>query len=596
MEELSILDDRYVMLPLDDESESPFKINANTRNISTPKITVLQDDQNAEIIIFEIDRYFDYKDLNETSIWVQWTAPGPNGSVRESASEIELRDLSIPNKMRLGWFVDSDITAYPGTVKYSVRFWCQENINGTDTVVYSFNTVTSSFTVTPSLQRLNVDADVNAPIRDSIFRKAIKNSQIVTEGVVLPLTPSFSTPGKDLEPTASLKDNALTFEAQAVIGDGGYIEYEWYYKPAVDMPDYNMNAQTFYPFSDITEVNDEGEIVVAVEGFGAKLHGDNVAEAKKDKYVKYDYSKGLALGDQYYTKAADDSQGWLPYTSTIAPEDGTELYERYTTYTVPATGTVTGQYQVRATNTIGFNTSKEQSSTICRLLSPDDVIFSTNLPESLIINGSADLNVKLAKQSKEGTEITYTWAKGTDSDVIDEAIDDADNTSGSYTVVSPGYYQVTASALLNRETKTATSQKCMVTFMPAIPETSYGEISTSKFNDKWNGPMYDDETATLDLVVSSVVPPAYVGYDPKLFSESMTYTWIVIIDEDPTTRRVLTAEDVGVLVESGLGTPTLVVKNPEGLHRYTFKCLITNNLNGKTVTQDESNALLFHVM
>ena len=213
MEELSILDDRYVMLPLDDESESPFKINANTRNISTPKITVLQDDQNAEIIIFEIDRYFDYKDLNETSIWVQWTAPGPNGSMREGASEIELRDLSIPNKMRLGWFVDSDITAYPGTVKYSVRFWNQENINGTDTVVYSFNTVTSSFTVTPSLQRLNVDVDVNAPIRDSIFRKAIKNSQIVTEGVALPLTPSFSTPGKELEPTASLKDNALTFEA-----------------------------------------------------------------------------------------------------------------------------------------------------------------------------------------------------------------------------------------------------------------------------------------------------------------------------------------------------------------------------------------------
>ena len=63
------------------------------------------------------------------------------------------------------------------------------------------------------MQRLNVDVDVNAPIRDSIFRKAIKNSQIVTEGVALPLTPSFSVPGKDLEPTASLKDNALTFEA-----------------------------------------------------------------------------------------------------------------------------------------------------------------------------------------------------------------------------------------------------------------------------------------------------------------------------------------------------------------------------------------------
>ena len=67
---------KYVMMPIDEE---PFKIDLNTRTIEVPqsfsKCASVQSDQLAETIIFIVDRYFDYMDLANTEIFVQWTLP-----------------------------------------------------------------------------------------------------------------------------------------------------------------------------------------------------------------------------------------------------------------------------------------------------------------------------------------------------------------------------------------------------------------------------------------------------------------------------------------------------------------------------------------
>jgi hypothetical protein len=73
----------------------------------------------------------------------------PDGKV--GASLVELRDLSIPGKIRFGWPLDNEITSQAGAVQFSVRFWNIEKIDGIDTVVYSFNTQTSTLTITKSL-------------------------------------------------------------------------------------------------------------------------------------------------------------------------------------------------------------------------------------------------------------------------------------------------------------------------------------------------------------------------------------------------------------------------------------------------------------
>ena len=107
---LYAIDPVYIMLPLD---ETPFAIDADKRTISNPKITVLQNDQNAEVVLFTIDRYFDYKDLDTVEYtYVQWTLP--DGT--EGASKITMKDLSIPGKLRLGWPLDNEFTSLKGSV------------------------------------------------------------------------------------------------------------------------------------------------------------------------------------------------------------------------------------------------------------------------------------------------------------------------------------------------------------------------------------------------------------------------------------------------------------------------------------------------
>ena len=116
MADLLALNPTYMMLPID---EAAFTINANTRAISTPKVVTLQNDQIAETLMFTVDRYFDYMDLYNARVFVQWTLP----SGKEGATEIELKDITtIPGKIRFGWPLDSDVTSEIGTVRYSVRF------------------------------------------------------------------------------------------------------------------------------------------------------------------------------------------------------------------------------------------------------------------------------------------------------------------------------------------------------------------------------------------------------------------------------------------------------------------------------------------
>lgn len=599
MADLYELDITYMMLPID---ETPFAINANTRTITAPKVVALQKDQNAEMVIFTVDRYFDFMDLNNAEIWVQWSAPGKNGEVREGASEVEMRDIaSIPGKIRFGWLLDDEITAEPGIVKYSVRFWNKGNINDeygvpTEKVVYSLNTLTSSLTISPSLQpQLNDEVDINAPVKSNFFKRAIRNSLLTGEGIAVPVEPLFSEPGYNLPLFASLKDdNTLTLKAQAHVGDTGSIEYEWWYKPAVSFNDFDANV--YYPFKSKDIANDDGTITT-LPGF--EILGGKV----EDYYEAVIDLEELVTGEQYYVEAPGTVAGYKAYTGTTVPENEI-LYERYTTYKVPS-GTeekeatkVTGNYYVEAVNVINPNTSRPVSSNICQLVSPDDVVFTSDgdLPETFIMNGT-NLIIKLEKQSRNAT-VTYLWEKGTDSNEIDELVENASTTSNQYTVTTPGWYQVTATASLNRESKFAESVVCKVTDMPKIPVTSYGINSASKIDEELNAPLLTDSEAILDLKVNSVIPARYMGYSEELFTEGLTYTWVTKIADSTDPARPLGPEDVGVLVIDGLGTPTLTIKSPEGRTTHMFKCLISNTLNGKTVTQLESDedVLPFYVI
>ena len=117
---------KFTVLPLDEEH---FKINANTRAINIPADfkkngVAVQGDDLAEIVYFEIDRYFDAVDLNNCDIYIQWEAPkDSNGDIKKGTSDTYIRDIeSQPGKLIFGWAISEAITNASGNLKFSVKF------------------------------------------------------------------------------------------------------------------------------------------------------------------------------------------------------------------------------------------------------------------------------------------------------------------------------------------------------------------------------------------------------------------------------------------------------------------------------------------
>lgn len=114
---------KYTILPLD---EPHFEINANTRAIQIPNEfkkngIAVQTDDLAEIVYFEVDRYFDYMDLNNCDIYIQWEIPK---SGEKNVSVPYVRDIeSKPGKLIFGWAISDALTGTAGTLKFSVRFF-----------------------------------------------------------------------------------------------------------------------------------------------------------------------------------------------------------------------------------------------------------------------------------------------------------------------------------------------------------------------------------------------------------------------------------------------------------------------------------------
>lgn len=617
------------MLPLD---EAPFAIDANKRTIANPKITVMQKDQNAEVVMFTIDRYFDYKDLDTAYIWVQWTLPDG----KEGASAVEMKDLSIPGKIRFGWPLDDEITSQDGQVKFSVRFWNVDKIDGKDVVVYSFNTQTSTLTVTKSLQpELNSQLDVNSPIADGFFKKAILKSQYHGENIALPLQPYFEDPGKNLPKEASLVENQLTLKAQAIAPDTGTLHYEWYYNPAEDkeIDGYKFISGNFYPYEDVKE--DE---VVVTPGF--KRYGGKVEEV-------YEKIGELAPGNAYIPVGNTAERIPLSSEETYYVGDSHKvyggeisgvLYEKYTTYTVPFGVTddeddidpsaqkVTGQYQVFAKNTIGTNDSNLVGSHICQLLSPDQPEFVKNnagvvtgdLPERMFVSDLRDgkLAVNVTADNKQGIERNFTWFRRSINENSENADEIFENATNEMVIDTPGWYDMKLESTLNRETKTLTSRKCKITADPLVPEpyttefgdspaymsVFYGDNAENQEKDKDKGiPKYDltkeVTSAILDVDVKVNLSGDYAGFDESLFSEQLIYTWqIQKLDE---SFRDLTEADMGEdgFVIGGLNTPALEVKRTttSSVIIDNYRCIVTNLVGNKSATCEFTKALTFMV-
>lgn len=570
-----------IRLPVD---ETVLAIDAEKRSIDTSlfkSCVTVQSDQVAEIVIFSIDRYFDYMDFMETEIWVQWTAPNADGTVKQGATLIELKDVETePGKVRFGWPLDSDITANPGTVHFAVRFFKRGDVEEYDSkgnpvtvnkIIYSFNTLPATLTVKAALQpELNNEGSINKP--HSLFTYAIRNSIYAGEDTMIPQTPQFAAPGLDLPVSATLKDNTLTLKAQAVVGDTGNIRYEWYYTPVDGVrrkcaAHYDENNEVVDAFGIIETVYEETTATVAV------------------------------LSDNYYT--SDGAGAYTPYYGALPHPDGDKVYEKYTTFTVPTTGDVTGTYQVEAVNSNGFIDGYVVASYPCVLVSPSSVVVpeAGEMAKFALIAGDpkkAVLSIVPTIEEGDNSEYSYAWYRADTKDG-EAAVAKDFNSENSFEVTDTiiladgseangvGWYSVKVNSSLNRETRSYESEhRCKVTQMPTAPVLTFEEgVQASDDNAIFTVALGD----TLDFVVNATVADAQgLGAD-DLYSETLEYNW-TIQPADEAERDLTTADIVDA---EALHSNHIQVKVAQAA---TYECTVINHLNGEKA----SDRLSFIVM
>ena len=178
---------RYAMLPLDEEY---FKIDANSRIITVPESfrkngIAVQGDEVAEVVYFKINRYFDFMDLNNTYIIIQWKLEGRTDegvSIEKTGTSMEwVRDIeSEPDYLIFGWALDSSITQYQGNLKFSVRF---VNLNENDedniengTIEYSLSTLEATAAINKALN-FQLDSEILAELKE---RNSALNNKIMS--------------------------------------------------------------------------------------------------------------------------------------------------------------------------------------------------------------------------------------------------------------------------------------------------------------------------------------------------------------------------------------------------------------------------------
>ena len=105
-------------------SDEPiYSIDLNSRTIEAPEFLSVQHEHDAEVIFFEVDRYYDNMDLSETTCVIQYV----NANNESYVYAVPFMDaFTHKDKLIIPWQISGAVTAYPGTVSFIFRFFIMD--------------------------------------------------------------------------------------------------------------------------------------------------------------------------------------------------------------------------------------------------------------------------------------------------------------------------------------------------------------------------------------------------------------------------------------------------------------------------------------
>ena len=117
------------------KDEPVYQIDWNTRTVEAPEFVAVEADHEAEIIYFEMDRYYDLMDLSQCVGLVQFK----NAKNEEYLHVIPFYDIhSKDGKIIFAWDIQAPVTKYGGVVQFSFKFFKANAATGE--LTYELNT------------------------------------------------------------------------------------------------------------------------------------------------------------------------------------------------------------------------------------------------------------------------------------------------------------------------------------------------------------------------------------------------------------------------------------------------------------------------
>lgn len=593
IQEIGELDKKFLRLPLD---EPLFEIDANSRKITIPSDFAanglsVQGDHLAETVFFSIDRYFDYMDLNNCNIRINWKIGDVSGQSVNFSKSVDAE----PGKIIFGWPVAKDLTGKSGTLSFAVEFYIERD----NVISYSLNTLISTINIKEGLVLINptvinVNDDILNMLQNSSFGEGeaeVPDLEWLTKGLV---TNPDSTVALEF---INLAGNAIDNGDSQTLSS---VPVKLYARAQAGAADIKYSAP----------IRKDNPVDVVDEYVLVSKKDENDKRIPLDPTGTYYIKEGSA----YNIASSEDVRTWNDLE--IAIPNKSELYARYSTievngvgeYYIQAQGIIfdkdnkkIGQGVLKSTPVVicpepdapaeititSNNSNLEDEGYDIDLSMAGSVAFLTGDAVTLTATASGYDNRDAYEAPAVGVEpkalVQYAWYKDGNETPVNTSKWIRSNKNNSFSVSEEGKYVVGVKTFLNGKTtldETKSKEYIVSPLASKIEENSI-ILGLNKQGGQYWINLSESVNGTLDKNTQKSFDVKYVltATNGKTYSDEVICTLYQLPDaESNDTNPIFVCELESSDVEGGKHTTitSSMVGNQEG----NYFIRITNKYNG----------------
>ena len=593
IQEIGELDKKFLRLPLD---EPLFEIDVNSRKITIPSDFAanglsVQGDHLAETVFFSIDRYFDYMDLNNCNIRINWKIGDVSGQSVNFSKSVDAE----PGKIIFGWPVAKDLTGKSGTLSFAVEFYIERD----NVISYSLNTLISTINIKEGLVLINptvinVNDDILNMLKNSSFGEGeaeVPDLEWLTKGLV---TNPDSTVALEF---INLAGNAIDNGDSQTLSS---VPVKLYARAQAGAADIKYSAP----------IRKDNPVDVVDEYVLVSKKDENDKRIPLDPTGTYYIKEGSA----YNIASSEDVRTWNDLE--IAIPNKSELYARYSTievngvgeYYIQAQGIIfdkdnkkIGQGVLKSTPVVicpepdapaeititSNNSNLEDEGYDIDLSMAGSVAFLTGDAVTLTATASGYDNRDAYEAPAVGVEpkalVQYAWYKDGNETPVNTSKWIRSNKNNSFSVSEEGKYVVGVKTFLNGKTtldETKSKEYIVSPLASKIEENSI-ILGLNKQGGQYWINLSESVNGTLDKNTQKSFDVKYVliPTNEKTYSDEVTCTLYQLPDaESDDTNPIFVCELESSDVEGGKHTTitSSMVGNQEG----NYFIRVTNKYNG----------------